>query len=325
MIYTFARALFAAALATPSPATLPTGTPRATATQVKVTVLSTMLAGDPQRGIGEWGYAALVEVDGKRWLFDTGARPDVVLHNASELGVDLSSVTDVIISHNHDDHTGGLLTLRRAMMAKAPSALSRVHVGRGAFWSRLAAGREANGLMPLRAAYEATGGQFIEHDRPVELAPGVWFTGPVPRPHNERNWSGSMVLKAPGGDVEDTVPEDASLVINTEAGLIVVSGCGHSGIINTITYARAVIREAPVHAAIGGFHLFRATEEQLAWTAGQLKAVGLAHLLAGHCTGIEATYRLRELTGLTRRTALVSAVGSTFTLGKGIAALAIAS
>ncbi|MBL8980815.1 MAG: MBL fold metallo-hydrolase, partial [Gemmatimonadetes bacterium] len=72
-------------------------------------------------------------------------------------------------------------------------------------------------------------------------------------------------------------------------------------------------------------HLFRATDEQLAWTAAQLKAVGIAHLLAGHCTGIEATYRLRDLTGLTRRTALVSAVGSTFTLGKGIAALALAS
>jgi 7,8-dihydropterin-6-yl-methyl-4-(beta-D-ribofuranosyl)aminobenzene 5'-phosphate synthase len=77
---------------------------------LKVTVLSTMLA---DRGLGEWGYSALVEVDGKKILFDTGANPDVVLKNAKSLGIDLSDVEDVVISHNHDDHTGGLLTLRR--------------------------------------------------------------------------------------------------------------------------------------------------------------------------------------------------------------------
>jgi 7,8-dihydropterin-6-yl-methyl-4-(beta-D-ribofuranosyl)aminobenzene 5'-phosphate synthase len=299
--------------------------PRAAVAQLKVTVLSTMLAGDPSRGIGEWGYAALVEVDGRRFLFDTGARPDVVLHNAGELGVDLATITDVVISHNHDDHTGGLLALRRAVMTKNPAALARVHVGRGAFWPRLQNGREANGLLPLRKDYEAMGGTFIEHDGPTELAPGVWFTGPVPRIHDERNWSGSLIVRSPGGDVEDTVPEDASLVINTAEGLVIVSGCGHSGIVNTVAYARKVVRDAPIHAAIGGFHLFRATDAQLAWTASQLKAAGLAHFLAGHCTGIEATYRIRDLTGLTRKTAVVSAVGSSFTLGKGIAALALAS
>ncbi|MFN0180027.1 MAG: MBL fold metallo-hydrolase [Gemmatimonadales bacterium] len=100
------------------------------ATAVKVTVLSTMLAGDPAGGIGEWGYAALVEVDGYRILFDTGARPETVLRNAAGLGIDLSAVTDVILSHNHDDHTGGLLTLRREMAKKNPAALGTVHVAR---------------------------------------------------------------------------------------------------------------------------------------------------------------------------------------------------
>jgi 7,8-dihydropterin-6-yl-methyl-4-(beta-D-ribofuranosyl)aminobenzene 5'-phosphate synthase len=158
----------------------------------------------------------------------------------------------------------------------------------------------------------------------VELRPGVWFTGPVPRPFTERNWSMSGTVTTPTGTVEDTVPEDASLVINTADGLVLVSGCGHSGIINTVTFARKVVREAPIHAAIGGFHLFAATDAQLAWTAAQLKAVGLTYLLAGHCTGIEATYRLRDLVGMTRRTAVVSAVGSSFTLGQGITPLSLA-
>src|SRR5258707_4271273 len=81
---------------------------------LKIRVLSTMLTAD--EGIGEWGFSALVEVDGRRILFDTGARPDTVLNNAKDLGVDLTSVTDVHLSHNHRDHTGGLMTLRTAML-----------------------------------------------------------------------------------------------------------------------------------------------------------------------------------------------------------------
>src|SRR6266567_4241516 len=97
---------------------------------LKVTILSTMLADE---GIGEWGFSALVEVDGHKILFDTGARPDTVLNNVKDLGVDLTNITDVILSHNHRDHTGGLMTLRRAMLEKNPAALSRAHVGQGIF------------------------------------------------------------------------------------------------------------------------------------------------------------------------------------------------
>src|SRR6185295_13501871 len=101
---------------------------------LKITVLSTMLA--DRKGVGEWGFAALVEVDGRRILFDTGARPRTVLENAAELKVDLSTVTDVVLSHNHGDHTGGLLPLRSELARKNPAALSRAHVGAGIFWSR---------------------------------------------------------------------------------------------------------------------------------------------------------------------------------------------
>ena len=154
--------------------------------------------------------------------------------------------------------------------------------------------------------------------------PGVWLTGPVPRQHAERNWSGSGRVQTAGGLVEDTIAEDASVIVDTADGLIVVSGCGHAGIINTIEYARQVVRAAPVLAAIGGFHLLAADDATLEWTGNKLNAFGLRYLLGAHCTGLEAVYRLRTMLGLTRQTAVVAAVGSSFTAGTGITALILA-
>jgi 7,8-dihydropterin-6-yl-methyl-4-(beta-D-ribofuranosyl)aminobenzene 5'-phosphate synthase len=131
-------------------------------------------------------------------------------------------------------------------------------------------------------------------------------------------------VQTPGGLAEDTVPEDASVVVNTASGLIVVSGCGHAGVVNTIEYSRKIVREAPVLAAVGGFHLFAASDSTMEWTGAKLRGFGLQHLLGAHCTGIEAVYRLRSLLGLTRETGVVGAVGSSFTLGKGIDALNLA-
>lgn len=294
---------------------------------LKVTVLSTMLAGDPPfKGIGEWGFSALVEVDGRRLLFDTGARSETVFQNAQELGVDLSDVTEVIITHNHWDHVGGLVALRRELSKKNPAALSRTHVAQGIFLNRPSPTdqSETNGLLGIKADYEASGGVFIVHAKQEELLPGVWFTGPIPRLYQERNFPSSGRIKTAQGVVEDNIPEDAALIINTSQGLVVVSGCGHAGIVNTAEYARKIVRPTTVYAAIGGFHLFLATDSTLAWTASKFREFGLTYLLSAHCTGIEASYRLRELTGLKRQTALVSAVGSSFTLDKGIDALLLA-
>ncbi len=271
---------------------------------LKVTVLSTMLA---DRGIGEWGFAALVEANGRRILFDTGARPDTVLSNAREMKIDLSDVTDVILSHNHGDHTGGLMTMREVLGARNRKALSRAWVGKGIFLPR--------GGSPMPAAksvYEKGGGSFEILDAPREVFPGAWLTGPVPRRHPEKNWSGNV-------GSGDTIPEDQSLVLDTVKGLVVVAGCGHAGIVNTLEYAREKVRKAPVYAAIGGFHLFNATDEHLEWTAGHLKSMGLVHFLGAHCTGIEAVYKVRAAVGLTRRTCAVGAVGGVFDLDTGLA------
>ena len=283
---------------------------------LKVTILSTMLADE---GIGEWGFAALVEADGHRILLDTGARPETVLSNARELHVDLSDVSEVILTHNHDDHVGGLLTLRREFMKQNPKALSIAHVGRGIFYSRpQEGGKEGNPMIGLRADYEALGGTFIEHGGALELFPGAWLTGPVPRTYPEHNRSVKGKIKTPDGLVEDTIPEDQSLILNTPKGLVLVTGCGHAGVINILTFAEKQFPNTPVYAVIGGLHLFPATDQQIDWTADKLKGFGLSYLVGAHCTGINSVYQIRQHLGLPRQSAVVGAVGATFVLGEGI-------
>jgi 7,8-dihydropterin-6-yl-methyl-4-(beta-D-ribofuranosyl)aminobenzene 5'-phosphate synthase len=280
---------------------------------LKITILSTMLAND---GIGEWGFAALVEADGRKILFDTGARPNTVLENARELKLDLSDVQDVILSHFHDDHTTGLLTLRREFSKSNPKALSRVHVANGIFLERR--GHYLNPMIQMKKDFEATGGVFVVHDKPEELFPGIWLSGPVPRAYPEKNYPSGTEVNTGTEWVADTVPDDQSLVFNTAHGLVLLSGCGHSGIINTLQYARGFLRPAPVDAAIGGFHLFAANDKELAWTASKLKEYQTARFLGAHCTGIESVYRLRELLGLTRQTCLVGTIGAVYDLNSGI-------
>lgn len=123
----------------------------------------------------------------------------------------------------------------------------------------------------------------------------------------------------PDGDlVEDTIPEDQSVVLETDRGLVLVSGCGHAGVVNTVQFARSTLRNAPLCAALGGFHLLALDDEKLAWTAASLKHAGLKQFVGAHCTGIEAVFRMREGASLTRNTCVVGAVGAIFTLEGGI-------
>jgi len=299
----------------------------AVVSDLKVTTLSTMLT--ELRGVGEWGYSALIEADGRTILFDTGERPDTVLRNAEELGIDLSTVDTVILSHNHFDHTGGLVTLRRALRAENPSALMETHAGKGIFLPRSMDQEAINKMPPIpkqllvnvldvRDEYETLGGRFVVHDKPYELHPGMWITGPIPRVHPEKNWTPFMRIERNGALEEDTIPEDQALVINTEKGLVVIAGCGHAGIVNTMEYARVIAGGEPVHAVLGGFHLLSLTDEKVEWTGTKMREFGVQHVLGAHCTGINAVKLLRDSAHLGRGTSVVGAVGSIFALEDGI-------
>ena len=284
--------------------------------RLKVTILSTMLADD---GIGEWGFAALVEADGRQLLIDTGARPETVLSNAREFKIELSAVRDVVLTHFHPDHTGGLMTLRTDLKKRNPAALAQAHGATGIFYSRpLADGTEANPMIAIRPQYQASGGRFVEHDGPFELMPGVWLTGPIARKFPERNWGASGKVRTPAGLVEDTIPDDQAVVVNTADGLVVITGCAHAGIVNILTAVDSQFAHRPVQVVLGGLHLYAAKDEQVDWTADQMKTFGVHYLMGAHCTGIESLYRLRAKLGLTRRTAVVGAVGASFISGEGI-------
>lgn len=288
---------------------------------VRVTILSTMLVdyvGDND-GVGEWGFAALVEADGRKILFDTGAHPDTVLRNARALGITLSDVTDVVLSHFHTDHTGGLLALRRELRKRNPHALERAHVGRGFFWLRREDGKMSDQPLRMMKVYKKLGGTITEHAHAEQLYPGIWVTGEVTRRTGERNFgSGSEVLRPDGKWTEDDVPDDISLVLDTRQGLVVITGCGHAGIINTLMSASEYVRSAPVNAVIGGLHLFASSDEHVDWTAHEMRRFGVQHLIGAHCTGIEALTRLRVSAGLDRSSAVQGAVGGGYALDKGI-------
>ena len=157
----------------------------------QVTVLATNIS--DYGGLGEWSFAALFEGEQDAVLFDTGFKEDTVLHNVLHLGVDLSGVEKVVLSHFHSDHTGGLLILRQHFRPANEAALSQVYVAAGFFDQRATATGVKVGpgafasAQDFKAAAEALGINFTVVTEPTEIAPKLWLTGPVPRVEEHYN------------------------------------------------------------------------------------------------------------------------------------------
>lgn len=269
--------------------------------------------------IGEWGFAAIIESDGNQILFDTGFRPNTVLENADSLNIDLSGIEHVFLSHNHMDHAGGLKQLRLKLMTKNKNAMKYVHVGKGIFADRFSKGKNRNTFKKHKEELEELGVEFIIHEKPKEIFPNIWTSGIVPRIHNERNWSGFREMQINGKTVEDNIPEDQSLAIVTAKGLVLVSGCGHAGIVNTLEHVSNIdTQNSKILAAIGGFHLFNKTNKDINWTAKHMRKHGISYFLGAHCTGIDAVYQIRKNNRMKRENCAVSAVGSYYDLDKGM-------
>jgi 7,8-dihydropterin-6-yl-methyl-4-(beta-D-ribofuranosyl)aminobenzene 5'-phosphate synthase len=287
---------------------------------VEVTILSSNLANGS--AIGEWGFSALAEVDGQCVLFDAGNHADTVLRNTKVLDVDLSCVTDIVLSHWHPDHMGGLVTLFEDTRSKNPNAMQRIHVAEGFFRSRRIVSRsgdaERNRMIEVRQQLEAEGVEFRIYSEPTEILSSIWITGPIERTHAEKNYGSHVDVKIDSEWVEDYVPDSQGLTIVTPEGPIVLLGCGHSGSVNLLEQVQRDIQDHSIHALMGGMHLYSATDETLNWTANKLSDIGIQNLMAGHCTGVEPMFRLREGLGLNRKTAVIGAVGSRFVLGEGI-------
>ena len=277
----------------------------------KITILSTMLS---DSHIGEWGFSAMIEVDGERILFDAGSRENTVVQNAKELSINLDNIDNIFLSHNHKDHTGGLITLKK----EYPNSFKKAHVGEGIFYSRPNAEGDDNYILSNKNTLENLGIKFISHKNPTQPIPGLWTTGQVPRKYDEKNWSGvSKMIDSKGNIVEDIIPEDQSLFFDTENGIVLISGCGHAGLANTLDYIQKIIPGRPIYKIIGGFHLLKLNNDKLEWTAKKMREAGVNYFVGAHCTGLNSTYSIRNFLGLTSESALVGSVGTVIT-AKGI-------
>jgi 7,8-dihydropterin-6-yl-methyl-4-(beta-D-ribofuranosyl)aminobenzene 5'-phosphate synthase len=254
-----------------------------------------VLADNTAAGTGvlaEHGLSILVESGQHRVLFDTG-QGLVLRANAAALGVSLAPLDALVLSHGHYDHTGGV---EYALEAGAPRA---VYVHPAGFAHKYAR-RET---LPLRAIGIPEGAEralwAVEEricwvHRPVEVVPGVWATGEIPRIHQEETDDGGPVffLDELGRD-SDPLLDDQALVLETPAGLVVVAGCAHAGIVNTLDHVAGFTGGERIHGVIGGLHLGRASERRLNATAEAFARRGVAFLAPGHCTGSRALAFLR--------------------------------
>ncbi|MDA9610178.1 MBL fold metallo-hydrolase [Gammaproteobacteria bacterium] len=284
----------------------------------EITVLATNISN--YGGFGEWSFSALYESDKESILFDTGFHEDTVIHNAKVLNKDLSKVEKVILSHYHSDHTGGLIKLRNMYKKINEDAFSKVYVARGFFNQRYTSegvkvgpGNFAD-ANDFRDAAEEAGVIFIILDKHLEISKNLYATGTVSRTNETYNGPTGLVISDPNSKslIPDIILDDQSAGMLTENGWVMMSGCGHSGIINTAKKLQS-IKDVPIYGAIGGFHLFKATNEVIDNTANWLKDAGMTKFMGGHCTGIYAAERVADIIGISRDNLSHTAIGSILT------------
>ena len=255
--------------------------------------------GVPDALIAEPGFSALVRVEKggreRTILFDTGVSPHGMVENMRRLGLDPRDIEVLVLSHGHWDHVTGVEGLARALGRTGMPVT--IHPE---FWSRRRI--RFPGLDPAelpstsRSALEGLGFDIVEDRRPSFLLDGsVLITGEVDRTTPfETGFQGHDALRDGDWQPDPLILDDQALVVALrERGLVVLSGCGHAGIVNTVRYAQRLTGEQDIAAIVGGFHLSGPMFEPIIEpTVQALGALEPALLVPAHCTGWKAVHRL---------------------------------
>jgi 7,8-dihydropterin-6-yl-methyl-4-(beta-D-ribofuranosyl)aminobenzene 5'-phosphate synthase len=245
-------------------------------------------------GSGEHGFSAYLETDRGNYLFDTGNSHSIV-PNSLLLNKDLRSVTKIFLSHGHHDHTGGLPEVLK-LKGKVD-----VHVHPHVFLDRIAVlkedGKETKRFVgiPYKKVYlEFLGANFVFNTDFMEVEKGIYLTGEVPRQTEFEKPDPRLFSEIGGKSVQDTFPDDQSLILDGEKGLILIFGCAHSGMINIINYVISKTGKEKFQAILGGTHLDFLTPDQLEESIRSLKKMDIEKIGVSHCTGMRAAFRLHQ-------------------------------
>lgn len=258
----------------------------------KITILVDDRAGPgllPEHGLALW-----IEAGNKSILFDAG-QGGALLKNARSLGIDLSLTEAIVLSHGHYDHTGGLAEVlsmaRRAKVYLHPAAMVAKYGIRRQSASYI--GMPEHSKAALRHVPE----QLVCWVRePLEIEPGIWLTGPIPRANGFEDVGGQFYLD-PDAAGPDAMEDDLALWIDDAQGLAVATGCAHAGLVNTLDHILKVSGRKRIKAVLGGFHLGGASDGRLELTAAALKDLHPDLLMPCHCTGEAATEHLHITLG----------------------------
>lgn len=254
---------------------------------VRITTLSENTA---QLGfLGEWGLSILVETEDTTVLLDAGLSVSAV-HNAGLLGIDLSTVDKIVLSHAHGDHTGGLRdVLRRMRKTVEVIAHPDIWIPKYVLYGDIS--RYA-GIPYMREELEALGASFNLTRGPFKISDDIMTTGEIEMTTEYETIDDRLHVKVNGQMIPDPLADDLALIVRTMEGLALITGCAHRGIVNTVRHVRKLTGDEYIHTVLGGTHLLLAPQERIDKTASELKELGLQRLGVSHCTGFAASAAL---------------------------------